>query len=265
MVDELGYRDPQGNRAGRGRSGGNRKGRRPLLWRLPVQRGRHPQGTGPGQRRWPGKPRKRPQRAHSGPGKPGQRDTHHPLRQPGALPSHSGPASDIHFEPFEDEFKIRYRVDGALYEMSPPPKHLALPVISRIKVMSNLDISERRIPQDGRIAIPSPAAPSTCASRPSRPIRRNGRVARARPRGRQPGHQDAWAFPRRCTIISRGDPAAQRHLRRHRPHRLRQNHHPLFLPARRSTHRHQTPHRRRTRSNTTSRASCRWRSTSRRA
>ena len=62
-------------------------------------------------------------------------------------------ASDIHFEPFEDEFKIRYRVDGALYEMSPPPKHLALPVISRIKVMSNMDISERRLPQDGRISL----------------------------------------------------------------------------------------------------------------
>src|SRR5436189_113059 len=62
-------------------------------------------------------------------------------------------ASDIHFEPFEDEFKIRYRVDGALYEMTPPPKHLALPVTSRIKVMANLDIAERRLPQDGRIAI----------------------------------------------------------------------------------------------------------------
>jgi type IV pilus assembly protein PilB len=62
-------------------------------------------------------------------------------------------ASDIHFEPFEDEFKIRYRVDGALYEMSPPPKHLALPVISRLKVMANLDISERRLPQDGRISM----------------------------------------------------------------------------------------------------------------
>ena len=61
-------------------------------------------------------------------------------------------ASDIHFEPFEDEFKIRYRVDGALYEMAPPPKHLALPVTSRIKVMANLDIAERRLPQDGRIA-----------------------------------------------------------------------------------------------------------------
>ena len=63
-------------------------------------------------------------------------------------------ASDIHFEPFEDEFKIRYRVDGALYEMTPPPKHLALPVISRLKVMSNLNISERRLPQDGRITFP---------------------------------------------------------------------------------------------------------------
>ena len=63
-------------------------------------------------------------------------------------------ASDIHFEPFEDEFKIRYRVDGALYEMSPPPKHLALPMISRLKVMANLNISERRLPQDGRITFP---------------------------------------------------------------------------------------------------------------
>jgi type IV pilus assembly protein PilB len=63
-------------------------------------------------------------------------------------------ASDIHFEPFETEFRIRYRVDGALYEMSPPPKHLSLPVISRIKVMANLNISETRMPQDGRISVP---------------------------------------------------------------------------------------------------------------
>ncbi|MGC1481833.1 MAG: GspE/PulE family protein [Chthoniobacterales bacterium] len=60
-------------------------------------------------------------------------------------------ASDIHFEPFETEFKVRYRVDGALYEMDPPPRHLALPVISRVKVLSNLNIAERRLPQDGRI------------------------------------------------------------------------------------------------------------------
>ncbi len=64
-----------------------------------------------------------------------------------------GRASDIHFEPFENEFKIRYRVDGTLYEMAPPPKRLALPVISRLKVMSNLNIAERRLPQDGRIQL----------------------------------------------------------------------------------------------------------------
>ncbi len=62
-------------------------------------------------------------------------------------------ASDIHFEPFEDQFRIRYRIDGALYEMTPPPKSLALPVISRIKVLANLNIAENRIPQDGRIKI----------------------------------------------------------------------------------------------------------------
>jgi type IV pilus assembly protein PilB len=60
-------------------------------------------------------------------------------------------ASDIHFEPFEHEFKIRYRVDGALYEMSPPPRSLATAITSRVKVMSNLNIAERRVPQDGRI------------------------------------------------------------------------------------------------------------------
>ncbi|MGB2756001.1 MAG: ATPase, T2SS/T4P/T4SS family [Phycisphaerae bacterium] len=62
-------------------------------------------------------------------------------------------ASDIHFEPFEDEFKMRYRIDGVLYEMVPPPRHIALAVASRIKVMANLDIAERRLPQDGRIEL----------------------------------------------------------------------------------------------------------------
>lgn len=62
-------------------------------------------------------------------------------------------ASDIHFEPFEDEFKIRVRADGVLYEMVPPPRHLANAIITRIKVMSDLDIAERRLPQDGRIEL----------------------------------------------------------------------------------------------------------------
>ena len=60
-------------------------------------------------------------------------------------------ASDIHLEPFEHEFKIRYRVDGALYEMAPPPIHLAAPIISRVKVMAGMNIAEHRVPQDGRI------------------------------------------------------------------------------------------------------------------
>jgi type IV pilus assembly protein PilB len=62
-------------------------------------------------------------------------------------------ASDIHFEPFEDEYKMRYRCDGVLYEMVPPPRHLASAIASRIKVMANLDIAERRLPQDGRIEL----------------------------------------------------------------------------------------------------------------
>ena len=62
-------------------------------------------------------------------------------------------ASDLHFEPFEDEFRIRIKADGVLYEMVPPPRHLAFAITTRIKVMANLDIAERRLPQDGRIEL----------------------------------------------------------------------------------------------------------------
>lgn len=62
-------------------------------------------------------------------------------------------ASDIHFEPFEDEFRIRYRIDGVLYDMVPPPKRLAIPVTCRIKVMADMDIAERRLPQDGHMPL----------------------------------------------------------------------------------------------------------------
>lgn len=62
-------------------------------------------------------------------------------------------ASDIHLEPFQNEFRVRYRVDGVLYEMEPPPVALAIALISRVKVMANLDIAETRIPQDGRIEL----------------------------------------------------------------------------------------------------------------
>ena len=62
-------------------------------------------------------------------------------------------ASDVHFECFEDSFRIRYRVDGSLYEVEAPPRHLALPLVARIKVMADLDITETRMPQDGRIEL----------------------------------------------------------------------------------------------------------------
>ena len=73
-------------------------------------------------------------------------------------------ASDLHFEPFENEFKIRIRADGVLYEMVPPPRHLAFAITTRIKVMANLDIAERRLPQDGRIRLTVGGHPSISAS-----------------------------------------------------------------------------------------------------
>ncbi|MFN5663503.1 MAG: GspE/PulE family protein, partial [Planctomyces sp.] len=68
-------------------------------------------------------------------------------------------ASDIHFEPFEEEFKMRYRIDGVLYEMVPPPKHLGTAITSRVKVMAKMNIAERRLPQDGRIELTVGGAP----------------------------------------------------------------------------------------------------------
>ncbi|MEE4359820.1 MAG: type II secretion system ATPase GspE [Desulfococcaceae bacterium] len=62
-------------------------------------------------------------------------------------------ASDIHFEPFENELKVRYRIDGVLNEAESPPARLQAAIISRVKIMSKLDIAERRIPQDGRIKL----------------------------------------------------------------------------------------------------------------
>ncbi|MEM6732856.1 MAG: type IV-A pilus assembly ATPase PilB, partial [Myxococcota bacterium] len=62
-------------------------------------------------------------------------------------------ASDIHIEPYEKEFRVRYRIDGALYEMMRPPTKLKGAVLSRVKIMSQLDIAERRLPQDGRIKL----------------------------------------------------------------------------------------------------------------
>ncbi|MGB0453854.1 MAG: GspE/PulE family protein [Bacteriovoracaceae bacterium] len=68
-------------------------------------------------------------------------------------------ASDIHIEPYEKTFRVRFRVDGTLYEVDQPARNLMLPIISRLKIMANLDISERRKPQDGRIKLSIGGAP----------------------------------------------------------------------------------------------------------
>ncbi len=62
-------------------------------------------------------------------------------------------ASDIHIEPFEKTVRLRYRIDGGLVDMTPPPKNMQVALISRLKIMSNLDIAERRLPQDGRMRV----------------------------------------------------------------------------------------------------------------
>jgi type IV pilus assembly protein PilB len=62
-------------------------------------------------------------------------------------------ASDIHIEPFEKTVRLRYRIDGCLIDATPPPKNMQVPLMSRLKIMSNLNIAERRLPQDGRIRV----------------------------------------------------------------------------------------------------------------
>ena len=88
-------------------------------------------------------------------------------------------ASDIHLESFEDRFKIRYRIDGVLYERISPPKQMGVPIVSRIKVMSGMDISERRLPQDGRIQLNVGGTPSFACLYTSHKIRGKGCYASA--------------------------------------------------------------------------------------
>ena len=97
-------------------------------------------------------------------------------------------ASDVHFEPFEDEFRIRIKADGVLYEMVPPPRHLAFAITTRIKVMANLDIAERRLPQDGRIELSVGGHPVDLrVSVLADAVRRKRGVANSRPQRRVAG------------------------------------------------------------------------------
>ena len=156
-------------------------------------------------------------------------------------------ASDIHFEPFEDEYKMRYRCDGVLYEMVPPPRHLATAIASRIKVMSNLDIAERRLPQDGRIELNVGGNPVDMRvsvlptmfgeSVVIRVLDRTERRPRPRPIGMPP---DILAQFRA------GHQQAQRHRPGHRADRRRQDDDALLGPQRaerdhRQDHHHRGP------------------------
>ena len=138
-------------------------------------------------------------------------------------------ASDIHIEPFEDTLRVRYRIDGILYDQEAPPRRLQAALTSRIKLMAEMNIAERRLPQDGRIRV-------TLA----RPARRHPRLDRAH----RPRRVDRDAAPRplvgvpalRPARLRAGDGASAstrlirrpaRHPPRHRAHRLGQDHHAL--------------------------------------
>ena len=95
-------------------------------------------------------------------------------------------ASDIHIEPFEKEFRIRYRIDGVLYNQEPPPREMKAAIISRVKLMAKLNIAERRLPQDGRIKIKTLGREVDLARFDAADaVRRKRRDAPARPLGRR--------------------------------------------------------------------------------
>ena len=170
-------------------------------------------------------------------------------------------ASDIHFEPFEDEFKIRYRVDGALYEMSPPPKHLA--DAGDLAHQGHGEPEHLRAPPAaGRphLGDHRRASRSTCVSRPCPTAFGESVVLRVLDRSAVSLDLETLGLPKTIyRLHHRDDQPAERHLRRHRPDRLAARP-PRSTPAcagsTRSTPRCSRP---RTRSSTTSRASCRCR------
>ena len=82
-----------------------------------------------------------------------RRGANHPFRQQPDHPGHKERASDIHIEPFEAELVVRYRIDGILYEVLRPPHKAQASIISRLKIMANLNIAEKRLPQDGRFRV----------------------------------------------------------------------------------------------------------------
>ena len=152
-------------------------------------------------------------------------------------------ASDIHFEPFEDEFKIRYRVDGALYEMSAPSRHLALPMVSRVKVMANMNIAEdgfRRMGGSRRICgAHVDLRVSTLPTQFGESL-----VLRCWTVRSLSWTGSAWDARLYLQFSARNDRTAKRHLYRDRPDGLRKNDDALFLFAQDQYDRFETAHRR---------------------
>ncbi len=142
-------------------------------------------------------------------------------------------ASDLHFEPFEDEFRIRIKADGVLYEMVPPPRHLAFAITTRIKVMANLDIAERRLPQDGRIELTVGGHPVDLRVSVLPTMFGESVVMRVLDRSVVSLDLDKVGMDAETLDeLPRGHRQAQRHRAGHRADRLGQNDHALLRPQR---------------------------------
>ena len=154
-------------------------------------------------------------------------------------------ASDIHIEPFENRLIVRYRIDGVLHEVESPPRRLSAAVISRIKIMANLDIAERRLPQDGRIRLRVQG--KEIDLRVSTVPTMHGEIGgHAYPRqGRRRARLQAARLRRRyAEEIPRRAAGTARHPARHRPDRQRQDDDAVHGARPPEPARRQDPHRR---------------------
>ena len=149
-------------------------------------------------------------------------------------------ASDIHIEPYEKELRVRYRIDGILYNIMAPPMKYRDAIVSRVKIMSKLDIAEKRLPQDGRIKIRynESGEPKEIDFRVSMLPTLFGEkiVLRLLDKDKLMLDMTRLGFePESLDKFEHGDPAAARHGAGHGPDRQRQDDHALLVDLRRST------------------------------
>ena len=149
-------------------------------------------------------------------------------------------ASDIHIEPYEKELRVRFRIDGILYNIMAPPMKFRDAITSRIKIMAKLDIAEKRLPQDGRIKIRFNDNGAAEGDRLPRlgaadALRREDRHASARQGQADARHDEARLRARVAAQVRGGDPQAVGHGAGHRPDRQRQDQHALLVDRARST------------------------------